>query len=220
LSSNTECIIFDLSEVLIAGLVGIEKELSPALGVPQDRILPCFRGSLFQELLVGNVSEATYLEHVIARGGWRIDVAGLQAAIRRNFHNEVPGSVEILMRLAVDHRLVLLSDHAVEWIAYIETIHAFWDLFAETFFSFDLKRTKEDPGTFSAVLDTLSVSPRDCLFVDDNAQNVAVARSVGIPSVRFVDAAQLTAELTNREVLSYDESQTTSRHYERGTVVY
>lgn len=206
MSSNTECIIFDLSEVLIAGLVGIEKELSPALGAPEDSILPGFMGSHFQELLVGNVSEASYLKQVIAAAGWPIKVAGLKAAIRRNFHNEVPGSVDILRRLAPDRRLVLLSDHAAEWIAYIETIHAFWDLFEKTFFSFDLKRTKEDPRTFSAVLDALSTSPGDCLFVDDNPQNVAVARSVGIPSVRFVCAAQLAAELacSSRKVSSYE----------------
>jgi len=35
-----KCIIFDLSEVLIAGLVGIEKALAQELPVPENEILP------------------------------------------------------------------------------------------------------------------------------------------------------------------------------------
>jgi hypothetical protein len=51
--------IFDLSEVLISGLVGIEKRLCHRLPASEDRILPCFGGPLLDELLLGNISEDT-----------------------------------------------------------------------------------------------------------------------------------------------------------------
>lgn len=196
------CIIFDLSEVLIAGLVGVEQELSPVLSVPEERILPCFSGGLFYDLLLGEVTEEAYLEDVIARAGWSIGVANLKAAIRRNFHNELDGSVDLLRRLAVERDAVLLSDHAAEWIAYIRSIHSFFDLFKRTFFSFDLKSMKNEPETYRRVLDALSILPTECLFVDDNVENVDAARSVGIPSLRFVNAELLAAELIQRRVLS------------------
>jgi hypothetical protein len=200
-----QCIVLDLSEVLIAGLVGVEQELSPVLLVPEEQILPYFGSGLFYDLLLGNVSEKAYLEDVIARAGWSIGVASLKAVIRCNFHNEVDGSVGLLRRLATDRDVVLLSDHAAEWIAYIRAIHPFFHLFKHTFFSFDLKSTKNEPGTFRCVLQALAVSPRECLFVDDNAENVGVARSVGIPSVRFVSAELLAAELAHRGVLCSSE---------------
>ncbi|MGD9202251.1 MAG: hypothetical protein PVI26_11850 [Chitinispirillia bacterium] len=37
-------IMFDLSEVLICGLIGIEKDLSQILNIPKDTILPQFGG--------------------------------------------------------------------------------------------------------------------------------------------------------------------------------
>lgn len=190
-----ECVICDLSEVLIAGLVGIEKVLSQELPVPQDKILPCFGGDLFYELLVGTISEDVYLRYVITKERWNIDTARLKAVIRHNFHNQVAGTLPIVTELAPRYELVLLSDHAREWIAYIQSVHSFLNMFEHTFFSYHLKKTKQDPGAFLEVLDTMSLPPRRCLFIDDNPTNVSVAESVGIPAIQFMDAGQLASEL-------------------------
>jgi len=195
-----QCIVFDLSEVLIAGLVGIEKELSRELAVPEREILPCFADGVFEQLLVGSISEEIYLAHVIAKGQWPMDVARLKAAIRCNFHNTVEGTIDILAGLASDYELALLSDHAREWISYIRAVHPFMGMFRHAFFSFNLKGTKDDPATFVKALGAMSTSPEECLFIDDNPTNIRVAESVGIPSIRFLDAAQLAADLGARGV--------------------
>jgi FMN phosphatase YigB (HAD superfamily) len=195
-----QCIIFDLSEVLIAGLVGIEKELSRQLLVPEEEILPCFAVSSRDELFLGDISEDTYLNQIISSEGWELDIARLKTVIRDNFHHEVDGSLSILMDLAARYELVLLSDHAREWVSYIESIHLFLQVFRRTFFSYDLKRLKKDPETFSEVLDAMAISPHNCLFIDDNAGNIHAAESVGIPGIRFVNAGQLAAELDTWQV--------------------
>ena len=199
-STMIQCIIFDLSEVLIAGLVGIEKALSQELPIPEHEILPRFGGDVFHEILVGNISEDTYLRQIVAREGWTIGPARLKAVIRDNFHHEVEGSLSLVTELAAGYELVLLSDHAREWVTYIRSIHPFLGLFQHTFFSFDLKRTKKDPQAFLQVLDATSVSPRHCLFVDDNPHNVDVAESVGIAGIHFLNSRQLEAELEKRQV--------------------
>jgi FMN phosphatase YigB (HAD superfamily) len=193
-----QCIIFDLSEVLIAGLVGVEVELTRLLLLPEAEILSSFGGEGFEDLLVGRISEDAYLQRLIAREGWRIRLAPLKAAIRRNFHREVAGAVNLLRDVASRHPVVLLSDHAAEWIAYIQGIHPFLRVFDHAFFSYELRRTKADPQTFVQVLDVLSLPPASCLFVDDNPQNVRVAESVGMPGIRFRSAGQLAAELRLR----------------------
>jgi len=111
-------------------------------------------------------------------------------------------SCPILTELASRYELVLLSDHAREWIAYIEPVHPFLKIFKHTFYSYNLGRLKKDPETFSEVLDAMSFPSRSCLFIDDNPVNVAVARSVGILSIRFVNAEQLTTELERRLVMT------------------
>jgi FMN phosphatase YigB (HAD superfamily) len=195
-------IIFYLSEVLIAGLVGVEKVLSRELRVPEDSIWPGLGGRLFYDLLVGSISEEAYLSGIIRRERWAISTARLKAVIRRNLHNKVEGMLPIVTELSSRYELTLLSDHAGEWVAYIQSIHPFLGLFKQTFFSYDLKRTKNASETFLQVLDVMSCSPHNCLFIDDNPNNVRVAESVGIPSIRFVDAEQLTAELKRRLVMT------------------
>lgn len=54
------------------------------------------------------------------------------------------------------------------------------DLFDDTFYSYELGVAKPDPAFFTAVLDRLGLAPDQVLFVDDNAENVASAREVGL----------------------------------------
>jgi hypothetical protein len=193
-------LIFDLSEVLISGLVGIEKQLRHHVPASEDQILPCFGGPLLDELLLGNISEDTYLKAIVLREGWGTGVSRLKKAIRENFHNQVPGMLDVLAALAPDYELALLSDHAAEWIAYIRSIHPFLIRFPHTFFSYELGKLKRDPEAFSQVLKALSIPARRCLFIDDNPANIAVVQSVGLPGICFVDAEQLVSELQRRGV--------------------
>jgi FMN phosphatase YigB (HAD superfamily) len=187
-------LIFDLSEVLIAGLVGVEKPLALQLHLPEDKVLSAFVGDLFDALLCGEISEDIYLQQIIDRQVWSISPDALKRVIRHNFHQRVPGMESLLGWLAIDHELVLLSDHAAEWVAYIRLIHPFLRLFKVQFFSFELKQTKREPSTFLTVLDAIHREPQECLFIDDSLTNVKVAEEVGIPSIRFTNAEQLSME--------------------------
>ncbi len=145
-------IMFDLSEVLIFGLVGVEKSLSALLHLPEDEILPCFGGDLLQEICRGEISEDAYLQQILMKQGWQVSVETLKRNIRDNFHREVEGTRAILLHLAQKHELILLSDHAREWVTYIKSIHPFLCEFKQTFFSYELGKTKKDPKAFAEVL--------------------------------------------------------------------
>lgn len=191
-------LIFDLSEVLIAGLLGIEEPLSERLGISPRQVLDALGIDQFHELLCGRISEVIYLDYVIAHGGWDMAAEELKGVIRRNFHRRVPGMDEIISRLADRCELVLLSDHAAEWVDYIEAIHPFLHIFEPRFFSCYLGQTKSEPFTFRRVLDHLGCAPEECLFIDDSPRNVQAAASVGIPGVRFVSTEGLRQELVDR----------------------
>ena len=193
--NEIQAVIFDLSEVLIAGLFGIEVPLAKQFRVPSSTILPAFGGDLLEELCCARLTEDEYLQRIIKRQGWSVSAEYLKPVIRRNFHRHVPGMQPVLDRLKSRYELVLLSDHALEWMAYIQMAHSFFDKFGALFFSYELGRTKSDPTTFVLVLDELGRQAQECLFVDDSERNVATARSVGLLSIRFVDSAQLVRQL-------------------------
>jgi HAD superfamily hydrolase (TIGR01509 family) len=189
------CIIFDLSEVFIAGLLGVEHAIAKRLGVDPATIIPHLGGESFTRVLCGTCSELDYLTAVSRASGWNIPHPDLQELIRANFHQEVEGMADLLPRLALHHDLVLLSDHGREWVEYIETIHPFLKHFSRRIFSFQLGQTKSDASTFRHVLKMLSKNPEECLFIDDNPSNTARARQAGITSITFQNADTLEAEL-------------------------
>lgn len=194
-------IIFDLSEVLIYGLVGIEKELSGKLNIDENEILECFGGEFLDDIMLGKISEDDYLEGIIKRYEWNINSGVLKDIIRNNFLREVEGSLAVLTDLAKEHRLVLLSDHAEEWIHHIKNVHPFLSLFIKTFFSYEHQYTKKQKESFEKILSDLPINAEACLFIDDNPENISTAESLGIKSIRFENAKQLRAALNEMKIL-------------------
>jgi len=188
-------LIFDLSEVLIAGLIGIERPLAARLHLKPKAILKVFETHGLHELCCGRITEDKYLAGILARQRWAISPAELKRIIRRNFRRRVPGMAPLLRRLARHHELVLHSDHAAEWTAYIHRIHPWLAIFPTRFFSFQLGQTKKRPSTFRRVLAALGRKPGECLLIDDSAQNVAAAAAIGLPGLRFTTAAALARDL-------------------------
>ena len=193
-------IIFDLSEVLIAGLVGIERSLAERFGMDPEAVLQAFGGVHLDELLHGRSSEEEYLEAVLGVHGWDAEADELKELIRRNFRRRVEGMDEMVDALARRYQLVLLSDHGTEWVNFIRSIHPFLGQFSRQFYSCDLACTKRSPEAFRAVLRELGGEPHEYLFIDDNAGNVEVARAVGIDGIRFSGAEALRAELERRGI--------------------
>jgi FMN phosphatase YigB (HAD superfamily) len=195
-------VIFDLSEVLIAGLLGIEAPLSSRLAVSPDSVLRAFAHPSREPLFCGEISEEEYLDNVLSTAGWDIPPREVKAVIRRNFHRKVAGTDEVLTALAGSATLVLLSDHAREWVEYIHEVHPFLQVFDHRSYSFDLGQTKSISSTFQMVLDTLGTKPGECLFVDDMQANVDRARLIGIRGVCFSTARALARELERRGLMA------------------
>lgn len=212
-------ILFDMAEVLIAGLDGVEVPIGALCGVPAETVLPALAGAWFHELALGSIadeplspeiavrrdwfydlmcgriSEDVYWTEIVKREGWRAELPDLKRIMRHHFDRVIPGMPELLTRLAADYDLALLSDHGREWIEYIEDVHSFLGIFKARYYSFEIGTMKRDPAAFEIVLGRLGIDAADCLFVDDNARNIAVAKSVGIDGIRFENASQLESLL-------------------------
>lgn len=199
-----DTIIFDLSEVLIAGLIGIERPLSARLELPQEKVLPAFAGSSLDALCCGRLTEDEYLGRITRQQGWKIGKSDLKEVIRNNLRQEVPGMKAVVRQLSNDVGLVLLSDHAREWVKYLRTIHPFLGVFDVQVFSYETGTLKKQPSTFERLLRRLNKHPQDCLFVDDSPTNIEVARSTGIDSIHFQGKEALLMELRGRGIPPYD----------------
>jgi 2-haloacid dehalogenase len=190
-----QTIIFDLSEVLIAGLVGIERPISAILRIPETEVFARLGGPSLHQLFCGRLVEDGYLAWLVEHNRWAIPTDDLKRILRTNFRRTVAGMPRLLGQLAPRYELALLSDHAREWIAYIESVHRFLGRFHARFYSYQLGQTKQEPSTFRMVLERLKREASQCLFIDDSEANVQVARSVGISAMRFTTPQSLMVGL-------------------------
>jgi HAD superfamily hydrolase (TIGR01509 family) len=198
-----QSIIFDLSEVIISGLVGIELPLAKRLQLPAEEILAAFGGAPLQALCCGELTEDEYLGQVLQAQQWPMAPAELKQLIRQNFHYQIPGTAPLLATLASRYDLILLSDHAQEWINYIRAVHPTLTLFKAIFFSFELGQTKKNPAIFQQVLARIGRRPEECIFIDDSLANIKAAEAVGIAGIQFQSAVQLQRELNKRGILNH-----------------
>ena len=196
-----DTVVFDLSDVLIFGLKGVEFVIGQRLGLQARDVLQAMLGEPFDALMRGQLSEVDYLQGILEREKWPMPLAEIQALIRHNMRQRIPGSVELLHDLAPHCRLYLLSDHATEWVEDLLPEHTFLGLFTERFWSCELGSIKRDPQTFPLVLDRIGRPAYDCLFVDDNPKNVAAAAASSIEGIVFEDALILRREFAQRGLL-------------------
>jgi HAD superfamily hydrolase (TIGR01509 family) len=190
-------IIFDLGDVLVTGLTGIGSRLEPSLHYPAGEILRQFRGDEMQALLLGTCSEEQYLDRLKRAYGWPLSTDEIKAVIREHFKTAMPGARELVLDLARDYPLYLLSDHGREWIEFIESQHDFLSVFRRRFYSFDLHARKNDPETYRRVLSTIGVAAAECLFIDDRRAFLGAAAQAGLQTLQFEDAVQTRNTLAN-----------------------
>ena len=107
--------------------------------------------------------------------------------------------VPLVERLKSDHHLVLGSNTDPVHFSYaVEKFHVVQN-FEQYFLSYEMGLLKPDPAFFHHILQTLGTPAAECIFIDDRAENVDAALSVGITTFHFDSVGQLEVDL--RKVL-------------------
>lgn len=104
-----------------------------------------------------------------------------------------PGMLDILEVVARQRDIALLSNtNELHW-SMIQSEANLADVFKHVFLSFELGCCKPDDVIFERVLELVSLSPSQILYLDDSAKNVEVAERFGIPAVRVQGPAEVRA---------------------------
>jgi len=188
-------LIFDLSEVLIRGLVGIDDALRELVGIQYDTLLHTFGGEDLEALCKNDITEDDYLKIIISKEKWHCSLKELKKIIRNNFHIIIGNMDEVIEKLSEKYTLILLSDHAQEWVEYIEEYHGFLKNISFRLYSFETSHLKSETHNFQKLLTDLNISSESCLFIDDNKENIGVADQCGIKGIVFKNQDQLINEL-------------------------
>jgi 2-haloacid dehalogenase len=115
---------------------------------------------------------------------------------------EIPGSAEILTELK-ERGVPLYAVSNFSREKYLESRQRFpsFDLFDGVMVSGEVGLVKPDPAIYRLLLERYGLDPAGVLYIDDLAENVAVAEGLGMTTHHFSSAAKLRADLEGRGLL-------------------
>lgn len=189
-------IIFDLSEVYLGGMYGIEEKIANLINLsnPQEAL---YLQKETEEFFHGQITEDEFWNKLNNKFKWGLDVSVLKNLIR-NQMNEIDGTRSIIEKLhEKGYKLGLLSIHAREWVDHLEEKFDYHKFFHSRLYSFEVALCKPEKKAFELMLEKLQVQPEDALFIDDYDVNTKAAAQLGIKTILFENASQLKKELGN-----------------------
>jgi putative hydrolase of the HAD superfamily len=157
-----------------------------------------FRHADWVELDRGTLS----LDHAIDRGAERTglprgDVKTLMDAVPK-FLLPIEATIELIRAVkTANNKLFVLSNMHFASISYLERNHGFWDLFDGMVISCRIRKVKPEIDIYQHLLAEYELDAGETVFIDDLGENLEAASSLGIHTIRFVDASQCRQALSD-----------------------
>jgi len=73
--------------------------------------------------------------------------------------------------------------------------------FRKCFFSSEIKYAKPDINAFNYVLQEINKKPQECLYIEDNDENLEAGRKLGLVSIKYISQMDLIGHLKKMNVL-------------------
>ncbi len=112
-------------------------------------------------------------------------------------------TVEMLDELRQNgkYRLLALTNWSAETFPIAQKRYKFLGWFEGIVVSGVEQCIKPEPQIYQILFERYKLNPVDCLFIDDNENNVTGSISAGMPALHFENPAQLRQELVSRGIL-------------------
>lgn len=94
-----------------------------------------------------------------------------------------------------------LSNWSSEKFNLVHPRYEFFNLFNDIVISGMVKIAKPDPRIYTLLLDRNALEAKECIYIDDSAENYHAARQVGLQAIQYRSSQQLRRELQSYGVL-------------------
>ena len=144
----------------------------------------------------GEIDITTYFERLVAKAptvlGRTIDMD----AYARFWRNSAPGVHWMTVHkmrdlLAGGLRVSLLTNNVREFGDNWRSMFPVDDLCEDIVDSSHVGMRKPEPGIYLLACERLGITPDEAVFVDDNAENIAAARALGMEAVHFLEPREI-----------------------------
>jgi putative hydrolase of the HAD superfamily len=199
-----QAVIFDLGRVLVNVDVERLMEFFCKEAGRRDafRMLPRIMADpLMAQYSTGQIDSRRF--HRVLCGQYGLTLSFDEFALRWcDIFSPMEGMEDIVAALSQKVKLGLLSDtDPLHW-EHIKSHYPMMRYFPRPTLSFQVGVTKPNPSIYVEAAKHAGVTPVECFFVDDLADNVRGARAAGMTAIQFQGVGRLCEELTKIGLLS------------------
>lgn len=190
--NRVQVIVFDVGGVLSKDMIDTKlRDLAATYDLDIDALLG--EKSRFRDLAdLGEISDGEFWVQILDRFG----VEATQDDKEIDSYIElVDGTLDIAEELSRKYRTAILSNDSIEMSTFRRKKFGFDALFDPIVISGNVGVKKPDTRIYEILLEEVGLPAEECLFIDNNADNVAAAQSLGINAILFTDSARLREEL-------------------------
>ena len=109
--------------------------------------------------------------------------------------------IDIVKQVKKNHDVFLLSNIDTESISLLQANYVdVFSLFDGIVLSCEAQLLKPDHAIFKHVTDRYQLKPKECIFIDDQKENIEAAQSFGIHSILFRNARGVKNELRELDI--------------------
>lgn len=103
--------------------------------------------------------------------------------------------IDFIKKMKPKYKLALLSDNNELMIKYIREKFEIENWFDVQVISFEEGVMKPHREIYEICLERLGLEAKECVFIDDNAENVAGAEAVGMKAIQYLEFEQVKKDL-------------------------
>jgi putative hydrolase of the HAD superfamily len=192
-------VIFDIGRVLVKldlarAIAGLSQGISSSPAELWSAIEKDPRWHDWQE---GRISPHDWHLHITQRLGSPLKFEEFCEAWNRSLDPAPIHCDDLFACIAKKHKLALLSNTDPIHVAHLESTFSFFQFFPRPtrIYSCSVRASKPSPVVFQAALKAVKTPASQAVFIDDIAEYVQAARSLGLHGVQYLNPEQLRSDL-------------------------
>ena len=191
-----KAIIFDIGGVVLTpGEFELLREhYTKLLNIPQSKFRPIFRAN-WRLWRINKINEDQFWDNIFTELGIQYDNRKLLKKIMRDFPSVDDEIVEILKKLKGEYKIYALTNHAKEWFEWEIKNYKLDELFDFIQTSYDSESAKPEEKIYLDLLKNSKLKPEECIFFDDQEDNIEAAKKIGFHAFQFKEVDGLKQNL-------------------------
>ncbi len=188
-----KALIFDNNGVLTTTEKNGSKDLADLFGVRENHFMSIWKK---EALLVddGSISSNQFLRNVIKKINSQVEIEDVKN-IYYKFYDRDDQIHKFVKKLAKKYEVALLSNFGDAYLEFDKKWQNKKTFGDKIFVSAYLGMKKPDKKIFQHVLKNLNIKPSEAIFVDDRAENIKAAKSLGLIGILYKNLPNFKQEL-------------------------